>query len=352
MCVETVESLKKVTALEGNDVRPIFGICLGNQLTGLAAGASSSKLPFGNRGQNKPVVNRLTGDCYITPQNHGYAINDKELLSEWETLFTNVNDGTNEGIRHKTKPFFTAQFHPEAQGGPTDTEFLFDVFLNAAKESSSSSKALKFPQAKVAPKRPDMNKVLLLGSGGLSIGQAGEFDYSGAQAIKALKEEGIEVILMNPNIASVQTNTDQKSPHKADQVFFLPVTPEFVEQVIRRERPDGIVISMGGQTALNCAVSLFEKGVLEKYNVEVLGTPVEVIKATEDREVFNSKLHEIGEKIAESEAVDTLEAAVKVAHRIGFPVMIRSAFALGGLGSSICEDEDHLRDMGKKALSL
>ncbi|CAM9616722.1 unnamed protein product, partial [Sphacelaria rigidula] len=235
-----------------------------------------------------------------------------------------------------------------SQGGPTDTEFLFDVFLNAAKTGHRS--AIDFPKAKPAPEKPKIKKALMLGSGGLSIGQAGEFDYSGSQAIKALKEEGIEVILMNPNIASVQTNTDNKSPHKADQVFFLPVTPEFVEQVIRREKPDGIVLSMGGQTALNCAVQLYEAGIFEKY--DVMGTPVQSIKATEDRDVFNQKLAEIGEKVAPSEAVEGVEAAVEAAKRIGFPVMIRSAYALGGLGSGICDDEEHLRDMGRKALSM
>ncbi|CAN0223588.1 unnamed protein product, partial [Ectocarpus sp. 12 AP-2014] len=268
----------------------------------------------------------------------------------WQPLFTNVNDGTNEGVRHETKPFFSAQFHPEAQGGPTDTEFLFDVFLEAAK--SGHRGAIDFPKRSAPPAKPDIKKALMLGSGGLSIGQAGEFDYSGSQAIKALKEEGIEVILMNPNIASVQTNTDSKSPHKADQVFFLPVTPEFVEHVIKREKPDGIVVSMGGQTALNCAVQLHEAGILEKYNVKVLGTPVQAIMATEDRDVFNQKLMEIGEKVAPSEAVVGLEAAVVAAKKIGFPVMIRSAYALGGLGSGICDTEEALRDMGSKALSL
>ncbi|CAB1117947.1 unnamed protein product [Ectocarpus sp. CCAP 1310/34] len=350
MCVSTVKQMEKIIALEGDDIKPIFGICMGNQLVGLAAGCTAEKLPFGNRGQNQPVVNRLTNECYITPQNHGYAIDDTKLGQGWQPLFTNVNDGTNEGVRHQTKPFFSAQFHPEAQGGPTDTEFLFDVFLEAAKTGHRG--AIDFPKRGAPPAKPDIKKALMLGSGGLSIGQAGEFDYSGSQAIKALKEEGIEVILMNPNIASVQTNTDNKSPHKADQVFFLPVTPEFVEHVIKREKPDGIVVSMGGQTALNCAVQLHEAGILEKYNVKVLGTPVQAIMATEDRDVFNQKLMEIGEKVAPSEAVVGLEAAVVAAKKIGFPVMIRSAYALGGLGSGICDTEEALRDMGSKALSL
>lgn len=157
---------------------------------------------------------------------------------------------------------------------------------------------------------------------------------------------------MNPNIASVQTNMDEKSPSKADHVFFLPVTPDFVEEIIKKEKPDGIIVSMGGQTALNCAVELYEKGIFEKYNVEVLGTPIDVVINTEDRQLFSDRLHEIDEKIAESYAVYNIDDAVEAAKNIGYPLMIRSAFALGGLGSGICDDEAMLRDMGTKALSL
>ena len=191
----------------------------------------------------------------------------------------------------------------------------------------------------------------MLGSGGLSIGQAGEFDYSGSQAIKALKEGGCQVILMNPNIASVQTNGGG-GEGKADQVFFLPVTPEYVEQIIKRERPDGILISMGGQTALNCGVKLYESGVLKKYGVSVMGTPVETVIATEDRQIFNDKLNEIGEKIAQSATAETVEEAQKVAREIGYPVMIRAAYTLGGLGSGICANEEIMLEKAKIALAL
>jgi carbamoyl-phosphate synthase (ammonia) len=161
----------------------------------------------------------------------------------------------------------------------------------------------------------------------------------------------MEVVLMNPNIASVQTNMDSKSEHKADHVFFLPVTPDFVEEVIKKEKPDGIVVSMGGQTALNCAVELYNAGIFEKYGVEVLGTPIDVVINTEDRQLFSDKLKEIDEKSAESFAVYSVEDALVAAKTIGYPLMIRSAFALGGLGSGMCNDEDHLRDMATKALS-
>jgi len=351
MCASTIQELEKVITCPDSEVKPLFGICLGNQLMGIAAGGKAEKLPFGNRGQNQPVLNHQTGECYITPQNHGYHINCETLKPGWKTLFTNANDGSNEGIAHETRPYFTAQFHPEAACGPTDTEYMFDTFLDACKNPNKGEK-ITFPVRKPAPSRPNVKKVLLLGSGGTSIGQAGEFDYSGGQAIKALKEEGIEVVLMNPNIASVQTNMDSKSQHKADHVFFLPVTPDFVEEIIKKEKPDGIVVSMGGQTALNCAVELYNNGIFEKYGVEVLGTPIPVVIHTEDRQLFSDKLNEINEKIAESYAVNTLEDAVDAAKKIGYPLMIRSAFALGGLGSGICNDEAMLRDMGTKALSL
>lgn len=346
---ETTKQLAKAMAVTGDNVKPIFGICLGNQLLGRAAGATTYKLPFGNRGQNQPVNNLKTGQSYITSQNHGYALEGKTLPNDWEELFVNGNDGTNEGIIHKTKPYFTAQFHPEHCNGPTDTEFLFDIFLDAVrrKEKGPISSLVQAPQVA----RPQVKKVLVLGSGGLSIGQAGEFDYSGSQAIKALKEEGIETILINPNIASVQTNIDRSSEAQASNVYYLPVNPDFVEQVIKRERPDGILISMGGQTALNCGVELHSRGVLQKYGVEVLGTQIDVINATEDRDMFNLKLKEIDEKIAKSFAVNSVEDSIKAAYEIGFPVMIRSAFALGGLGSGICEDEAELRAMAKKAFA-
>merc|ERR1719424_24651 len=191
-----------------------------------------------------------------------------------------------------------------------------------------------------APEPKPLSKVLLLGSGGLSIGQAGEFDYSGGQAIKALKEAGLQVVLINPNIASVQTNTDGQGQLAADQVYLLPVTPDTVETIIERERPEGIILSMGDQTGLNCGVALEKSGVLEKYGVRVLGTSVAAIEATEDRGIFSDKLNEIGERIAPSFACDTLDEALEASKTIGFPCMVRCAFALGGLGSALIDTED------------
>lgn len=191
-----------------------------------------------------------------------------------------------------------------------------------------------------------IKKVLLLGSGALKIGQAGEFDYSGSQALKAMKEEGISTVLINPNIATIQT-----SDGVADKVYFLPITPYFVEEIIKRERPDGILLAFGGQTALNCGTELYNNGVFEKYSVKVLGTSVEAIMITEDRDLFVKKLNEIDAKTPKSQAVENMEDALKAAHSIGFPVMVRSAYALGGLGSGICANEEEFRELCDSALT-
>lgn len=195
--------------------------------------------------------------------------------------------------------------------------------------------------------RNDIKKILVLGSGALKIGEAGEFDYSGSQALKAIKEEGIETILINPNIATVQT-----SEGVADFVYFLPVTPFFVEKVIEKERPDGILLAFGGQTALNCGVALYQSGVLEKYNVKVLGTPVQAIMDTEDRELFVKRLDEIQVKTIKSEAVENIIDARKAAAELGYPVIIRAAYALGGLGSGFCDNEEELNVLAEKAFSF
>ena len=192
-----------------------------------------------------------------------------------------------------------------------------------------------------------IKKVLLLGSGALKIGEAGEFDYSGSQALKALKEEGIETVLINPNIATVQT-----SEGFADKIYFLPVTPYLVEKVIDKERPQGILLSFGGQTALNCGVELERQGILSTYDVKVLGTPVKAIEDTEDRELFVKKLDEIGVKTIKSQAVETVDEAIAVANQLGYPVIVRAAYALGGLGSGFCDDDQQLRTLVEKALSF
>ena len=343
---ETKKTVCSQEAGGGAAIRPCMGICLGNQLLARAAGAQTYKLKYGHRSHNQPVREVGTNRCYITSQNHGYAVDDKTLPEDWEPLFVNMNDSSNEGIRHKTNPWFSAQFHPEACSGPTDTEWMFDTFIDCIEHAQLGKSPWTFRQ-KSLDNQETVRKVLLLGSGALKIGQAGEFDYSGAQALKALKEEGIHSVLINPNIATVQTSKDV-----ADTVYFQPVTPEFVERVIAQERPDGILLSFGGQTALNCGVELYEKGVLEKYGVKVLGTPVQAIIDTEDRDLFVKRLDEIGVKTIKSEACSTVEEVQKAAHALGFPVILRAAYALGGLGSGFCDNEEELLSQAEEAFSF
>ncbi|OAV70604.1 Carbamoyl-phosphate synthase large chain [Bacteroidales bacterium Barb4] len=223
---------------------------------------------------------------------------------------------------------------------------MFDWFVEALNGQPLSLR--KKEEAPAAGKFGGVGaKVLVLGSGALKIGEAGEFDYSGSQALKAIKEEGVETILINPNIATVQT-----SEGVADRVYFLPVTPFFVEKVIEKERPEGILLAFGGQTALNCGVALYQSGVLEKYNVRVLGTPVQAIMDTEDRELFVRKLDEIEVKTIKSEAVSTIADARRAAAELGYPVIIRAAYALGGLGSGFCDNEEELNVLAEKAFSF
>eukprot|EP00633_Aureoumbra_lagunensis_P010284 CAMPEP_0197307038 /NCGR_PEP_ID=MMETSP0891-20130614/4470_1 /TAXON_ID=44058 ORGANISM="Aureoumbra lagunensis, Strain CCMP1510" /NCGR_SAMPLE_ID=MMETSP0891 /ASSEMBLY_ACC=CAM_ASM_000534 /LENGTH=1607 /DNA_ID=CAMNT_0042790011 /DNA_START=52 /DNA_END=4875 /DNA_ORIENTATION=+ len=359
-CEATIQTLKKLITQQ--DI-PIFGICLGHQLLALAAGAKSYKMKYGNRGMNQPCVDLRTTRCYMTSQNHGYAIDDTTLPCEWRPLFVNANDHSNEGIIHTSKPFFSVQFHPEAAGGPIDTAFLFDSFARLV-HGAPPQLTLLDPSI-YRTDRASLKRVLLLGSGGLSIGQAGEFDYSGSQAIKALKEEGLQVILINPNIATVQTSRDDDNPGQflnphaqnwggacADHVYLLPVTADWVRRVLDKEKDiDGIIVSMGGQTALNVGVELWKSGDLQKRGVRVLGTKIDAIIATEDRQIFSNTLKQINERLAESYSANSVDQALEAARKIGYPVLVRAAFTLGGLGSGFAENEDELQELATSALS-
>ena len=344
----TIDRLAR--AMQRGD-RPIFGICLGHQLLALAAGARTSKMKYGNRGHNIPCTDALSGRCYITSQNHGFQVDAGTLPRGWKELFRNANDGSNEGIYCENSPFFSVQFHPESTPGPRDTEFLFDVFVQNVADCVSARKLvpISLPGGKKADNdartpRANVQKVLILGSGGLSIGQAGEFDYSGSQAIKALKEEGIYTILVNPNIATIAT-----SKGLADKVYFLPVTPEFVRKIIQYEKPDGIYVTFGGQTALNVGIKLKDEFVA--LGVRVLGTPIETIIATEDRQLFAAAMEQIGEKCAQSASATTIDEAILAAAEIGYPVIVRAAYALGGLGSGFAQNEAQLKALCGKAFA-
>ncbi|KAI9278096.1 hypothetical protein BY458DRAFT_554103 [Sporodiniella umbellata] len=335
-----------------NIKKPIFGICLGHQIMALAVGATTRKMKYGNRGHNIPCTNLISGRCYITSQNHGYAVDTASLPENYKELFVNANDGSNEGVIHASLPIFSVQFHPESTPGPRDTEFLFDVFIQTIQEcvQTRSLVPVKMPGGTKAENiarnpRVSVEKVLVLGSGGLSIGQAGEFDYSGSQAIKALKEEGIYTVLINPNIATIQT-----SKGLADKVYFLPVTPEFVRKVIEYEKPDGIYVTFGGQTALGVGIAM--KDEFESLGVKVLGTQIDTVITTEDRDLFAQALYEINEKCAQSSSAVTVDEALKAANEIGYPVICRAAFALGGLGSGFADNDRQLVDLCNKAFAV
>ncbi len=335
--------------------RPLFGICLGHQIISLAIGAKTYKMKYGNRALNIPC--QLVGSKrgIVTSQNHGYAVDADTLPHGWKQLFVNANDGSNEGIYCTFGPFYSVQFHPEAKPGPEDSEFLFQLFVENRMHEIYKNMTINIPENKVENKDnnketknefKNRKKVLILGSGGLSIGQSGEFDYSGSQAIKAYREAGIHTVLINPNIA-----TNQTSPGFADKVYFLPVTPEYVLRVIKVERPDCITVSFGGQTALNCGVKLYKDKVFERYGIEVLGSPIESVIDTEDRDRFKIRLDDIEEEAIESLIANNPDEAVTGAESIGYPVLVRAAYALGGLGSGFANNLEELNDLLKVAFS-
>lgn len=347
------DTIKNISSALEKNKTPVFGICLGHQLLARASGASTKKMKFGNRGHNIPCTSMVTGKCHITSQNHGFEVDARSLSDSWKELFVNANDGSNEGIMHVDKPYFSVQFHPESTPGPRDTEFLFDVFIDTMEKCAQTPALLQEPVSfpggtleeneRLHP-RVEVSKVLVLGSGGLSIGQAGEFDYSGSQAIKALKEEGIYTVLINPNIATIQT-----SKGLADKVYFLPVNADFVRKVIHYERPDAIYVTFGGQTALQVGIQL--KDEFEELGVKVLGTPIDTIITTEDRELFARSMESIGEKCAKSASANNINEAMSAVKDIGFPVIVRAAYALGGLGSGFANNEKELMDLCNKAFA-
>eukprot|EP00095_Tigriopus_kingsejongensis_P000738 maker-scaffold1408_size42850-snap-gene-0.11 protein:Tk00738 transcript:maker-scaffold1408_size42850-snap-gene-0.11-mRNA-1 annotation:"cad protein" len=356
VCAQTVGNIKRILGQSTRRIKPIFGICLGHQLLAVAIGCQTKKMKYGNRGHNQPCIHIGSQRCFMTAQNHGYEVDASTLPSGWSALFTNANDGSNEGLVSENLPAFSVQFHPEHSAGPEDLEMLFDAFLDMikypeARASTLVAEHIKNINPNFSPLDPEIlnckpRKVLILGSGGLTIGQAGEFDYSGSQAIKALKEEGVSTVVINPNVATVQT-----SKGLADKVYFLPVTSHYVEQVIESERPDGVLLTFGGQTALNCGVELDRKGIFAKYNVRILGTPIKSIVDSEDRKLFADRISEIGEKVAPSAIVSNVDEALKSAKHLGYPILARAAYALGGLGSGFANNDQELRELTKTAFA-
>jgi carbamoyl-phosphate synthase large subunit len=320
---------------------PLFGICLGHQLLGRAAGATTSRLPFGHHGANHPVKDLETGLVHVTSQNHEFQV-DAASIPTGDLVVTqrNLNDGSVEGLGHRTLPAFSVQYHPEGCPGPQDNQHLYDRFLDMVREGRPMLRAVG---GAVQPPKP--KKVLILGSGPIVIGQAAEFDYAGTQACKALREEGIVTVLVNSNPATIMTDEEV-----ADRVYLEPLTVESVERVIARERPDALLPTLGGQTGLNLATDLANAGVLERYQVRLLGADIQTIRKAEDREAFKKMLEEIGEPVPTSKVCETIEQVDQFAAEAGLPLVIRPAYTLGGTGGGFVTTAAELKAIAKRGL--
>src|SRR5579859_186428 len=302
---------------------PLLGICLGHQVIGRAAGATTSRLPFGHHGANHPVKDLDTGRVHITSQNHEFQVDARSLpAGDFFVSQVNLNDGSVEGLGHRTLPAFSVQYHPEGCPGPQDNQYVYDRFIEMVRSGRPPLAAADSAPAVTRPR-----KVLILGSGPIVIGQAAEFDYAGTQACKALREEGIGTVLVNSNPATIMTDEGV-----ADRVYLEPLTVESVERVIARERPDALLPTLGGQTALNLATELAAAGVLERYQVRLLGAGIDTIRKAEDRQAFKEMLQEIGEPVPSSRVCESLTDVREFAAEVGLPLVVRPAYTLGGTG--------------------
>jgi len=320
---------------------PMFGICLGHQILGRAAGATTSRLPFGHHGANHPVKDLETGLVHITSQNHEFQVDAASIPAG--DLFVsqrNLNDGSVEGLGHRRLPAFSVQYHPEGCPGPQDNQHLYDRFLAMVRERHPVLRAV----GGAAPP-PKPRKVLILGSGPIVIGQAAEFDYAGTQACKALREEGIVTVLVNSNPATIMTDEEV-----ADRVYLEPLTVEAVERVISRERPDALLPTLGGQTGLNLATDLANAGVLERYQVRLLGADIDTIRKAEDRQAFKKMLEEIGEPVPTSRVCESFDEVKIFAAEAGLPLVIRPAYTLGGTGGGFVTTEAELMAIAQRGL--
>jgi carbamoyl-phosphate synthase large subunit len=325
---------------------PILAICLGHQLVGRAIGGTTSRLPFGHHGGNHPVADLVSGAVFVTPQNHEFQVDAESIAPEsgWVVSERNLNDDSVEGLRHRQLPVISVQYHPEGSPGPQDRQHLFDEFLDLCR---SEPKVDRVVSLQPAPADRSLRRVLVLGSGPIVIGQAAEFDYAGTQACRALREEGMEVVLVNSNPATIMTDEEV-----ADRVYLEPLTVEVLAKVIARERPDGLLAGLGGQTALNLAVALDEAGVLEQYQVRVLGTPLEAVRDAEDRERFKRRMIAIGEPVPPSRTVNSVAEASAFALEVGLPLVVRPAFTLGGTGGGLVHTPEELEQVVARGLQV
>ncbi len=321
---------------------PIFGICLGHQILGRAAGASTSRLPFGHHGANHPVKDLETGRVHITSQNHEFQVDAASIpAGDFFVSQRNLNDGSVEGLSHRTLPVFSVQYHPEGCPGPQDNQHLYDRFVEMVRDRRPVLRAVGGATQAEKPR-----KVLILGSGPIVIGQAAEFDYAGTQACKALREEGITTVLVNSNPATIMTDEEV-----ADRVYLEPLTVESVERIIARERPDALLPTLGGQTGLNLATELASAGVLDRYQVRLLGAGIETIRKAEDRQAFKDMLQAIGEPVPISRVCESLDDVRQFAAEVGLPLVIRPAYTLGGTGGGFVTTEADLERVASGGLN-
>ena len=321
---------------------PMFGICLGHQIMGRAAGATTSRLPYGHHGANHPVKDADTGRVHITSQNHEFQVDAASIpAGDFYVSQRNLNDSSVEGLGHRRLPAFSVQYHPEGCPGPQDNQHLYDRFIDMVRSGAPVAKAVAGMQEQPRPR-----KVLILGSGPIVIGQAAEFDYAGTQACKALREEGIETVLVNSNPATIMTDEDV-----ADRVYLEPLTVEAVERIIAREQPDALLPTLGGQTGLNLATDLANAGVLERHHVRLVGATIDTIRKAEDRQAFKQMLEEIGEPVPISRVCESMEEVRDFAFANGLPLVIRPAYTLGGTGGGFVTTEADLERVAVRGLA-
>ena len=321
---------------------PMFGICLGHQIMGRAAGATTSRLPYGHHGANHPVKDADTGRVHITSQNHEFQVDAASIpAGDFYVSQRNLNDSSVEGLGHRRLPAFSVQYHPEGCPGPQDNQHLYDRFIDMVRSGAPVAKAVAGMKEQPRPR-----KVLILGSGPIVIGQAAEFDYAGTQACKALREEGIETVLVNSNPATIMTDEDV-----ADRVYLEPLTVEAVERIIAREQPDALLPTLGGQTGLNLATDLANAGVLERHHVRLVGATIDTIRKAEDRQAFKQMLEEIGEPVPISRVCESMEEVRDFAFANGLPLVIRPAYTLGGTGGGFVTTEADLERVAVRGLA-
>ena len=319
--------------------KPIFGICLGHQIMGLALGGKTYKLKFGHHGGNQPVMDLTTRKVEITAQNHGFAVDADSLGGAAQLTHLNLNDNTVEGLG---APRAADIFRPVSSRVVARTARR-ELFVQTFYRPDGAAPRLVASM----PKRTDIKSVLLIGAGPIIIGQACEFDYSGTQALKALKEEGYRVILVNSNPATIMTD-----PGFADRTYIEPITTDIVEKIIAKERPDAILPTLGGQTALNLAIDLAEKGILEKYGVEMIGAKLESIKKAEDRDLFKEAMRRIGLDLPRSGYARSMKDAMRIQKRLDFPVIIRASRTLGGSGGNFAYNAAEFKEVVQAGLAI